>query len=118
MYLNNYINIFNLIKMIFLKYLKMSHSGIALAQHDMNNCNCDHPKKNIYCICGTSGGDYFIDTNNKNIFIPNLTNIQTCSYYTGVPCQEHKLKRKWSCCNKEIYGTLQDLFKLKCSNNN
>lgn len=96
----------------------MSHSGVALAQHNMSNCNWEHPNKNMYCICGTSGGDYFIDINNKNISMHNSTDIQTCSYYTGVPCYNKKLKRKWSCCNNEIYGTLQDLFELKCSNNN
>lgn len=92
----------------------MTHSGYTLAEHNKNVFNIEHPNKDCYCICGTSGGYYYTDSNNKkNIY--DKQEITTCSYYTGTPCYNYKLKRKWSCCNKKIYGTLSDLLNLKCS---
>lgn len=95
----------------------MFHPGIALAQHQSKNPSpyLSHPKPNEFCICGGSGGKIWEYSTQENIQLSSKTiNCEeTCGFQTGIPCEGLKLYRKWSCCEKQIFGTIQDLYQIR-----
>jgi len=86
------------------------HNGHIMADHEYDN---------IYIICGNSGK---IPYTPLNIYLsyydlsisPDSKPIHndTCCYKYGKQCSEKKLHRKWSCCNKQIYGNMRFLTKI------
>lgn len=97
------------------------HTGFIESQHIPYNIekHPNHPFPKRYCICGGSGGLIFCQYN-KTKFVEDdcidneIEKIKTCNYYTGISCNNYKLYRRWSCCKKGTFGTIEEMLKINC----
>lgn len=105
------------------------HIGVIEARHDRkepgkwyneNNFDPDFCKslsRGGYIKCGNSGGlpFYVVNGSIEQLRIPihNTGDYQTCGFHFGKGCSKKQMWRRWSCCHREIFGTMDDLIKVQ-----
>jgi len=99
------------------------HPGVMMARHGVSESNWyqEHGcavtfttalKHNGYIVCGNSGGRAYAVENGEIIQSSKICSgpEYTCAF-VGFSCRR-MLPRRWSCCGREVKGTLLELAEL------
>ena len=79
---------------------------------------CNALQTGGFIPCGNSGGLPFVflkpnDTTADLCLHRISSSLATCAFVYGTPCEGKILKRRWTCCRKELVCKFDDMITLK-----